>query len=227
MEKKNRYAHQMMHLFLGILVFIPIAILLYFSPDLIKLLGSPFLYLPEKLEWIHLPAKNEVIKVDPATQGHTIFFGKPGGYVVYTDDIDLLFLQASQTDKKRGPWLVEETEQGPIAFYFVSRGIRPYDTTLAKGRPFLCFTIVKPGSYEFAFNWPGGEAASISILPDYMNGKEDILLTVYFAQLAFLAGLWWAVYHLFTLKKRRADKIEQKEKAIRARQLWNVIELKR
>jgi len=223
MEKKNRYAHQIQNLILGILIFIPIAIILYFTPDLVKLLGSPFLYLPEKLEWVHLPAKNEVVKIYLATEGHTVFFGKPGHYVVYTDDIDLLFLQATQADQKREPWLVEETEHGPIPFYLVSRGIRPYDTTLAKGRPFLYFTIEKPGSYKFAFGLPGGEAAFISVLPDYISGKEDILLIAYLVQLALMVGLWLAFYNLHTIKKRRTAKREQTQKEIRTQRFWKVI----
>jgi hypothetical protein len=60
-------------------------------------------------------------------------------------------------------------------------------------------------------------------LPDYISGKENVLLITYFVQLAFIVVLWLASYSLFTLKKRKAAKIEQREKAIRARQFWKVI----
>jgi hypothetical protein len=108
--------------------------------------------------------------VDIHSTPTSITFTKPGRYLLYTDDYDLLVVNDAIIAANIKPWINIQSESGkPVQVSLIERGMAIYDTPLARGRPVASFEIVYPGVYFMAHP---RKPVNIYILPDYLSGKE-------------------------------------------------------
>jgi hypothetical protein len=102
----------------------------------------------------------------------------------------------------------------------VERGMRPYDTPLAEGRPIFAFEVDAPDIFEF---WYPSRSASISIVPDYTTGKEPIIVLAYILQIAILVVPFGIVYYRrYQRQRTRIKNIEgsQAQKRAQGETFW-------
>jgi hypothetical protein len=81
--------------------------------ELTKFAGSIFLFIPDKLGVIEQVSREEVLvlKLDPSATTEQFEITKPGRYVVYTNDIDLLSsYQRNNTGSL--PFKIHRTNEG-------------------------------------------------------------------------------------------------------------------
>ena len=150
--------------------------------------------------------RTEIAEVDMSHPPTDLYFEKPGLYTVYTNDYDLLVINDELIKHKMAPWLeITEISSGtPVKVDYVERGLRIYDTPLAKGRPIHTFHIENPGAYEIGHLT---KQVSIYFLPDYMTGNEDLIAMSFLSQLAILLVVAGFFYRRKT--KIRAAKVQE------------------
>ena len=176
-------------LMMAILVFTVAVLGLSQLPVLVKQFGEPLLYLPAQFGLIRQVSQAEVHVFDPAeTSSQLLLVSQPGRYAVYTDDIRLLAHTNALADKKEAPWLTVKPTEGntSIAVAFVDRGLRPYDTPLAEGRPIFTLFIDTPGRYTL--DLPEREG-TITVVPDYTTGREAIILLAMLLQTGVVGAI--------------------------------------
>ncbi len=203
----------------GIVVIIIAVMLVCSLSDVLKTVGSPFLFIPGMLGIVQTVGPEDVHSIEMADSPTVVRLMRPGPYAVYVDDVDLLGITDSLIAANGNPWLrVKALDNGErIPATFIERGLRLYDTPYAKGRPVINFVIPRSGAYELTHP---RRSTTISIVPDYTTGNETLLACLYLAQIAVLVG---AV--VFVLRRRnreeRAAAKAQKEAAIkRADAFW-------
>jgi len=172
---------------LGILLFAILLMLVCGLSNLVKLAGAPFLWIPSAIGLVQPLHSEDIAVLDLGDSPNLVDISEPGLFSVYTDDYDLLMMSIQLEDSQAEPWLsVVRMEDGvPVELAYVERGLRPYDTPFAKGRPIFTFRLESPGRY--ALTHPVRPAA-ISMLPDYTTGKERTLAAAYLVQLLLLAA---------------------------------------
>ena len=195
------------------------AILGFFAvlPEAIKWAGYPLLWLPARLGLVNQVTVAAVQSFDLATPPNQMVASTVGRYAVYTRDSDLLALELVATR----PWLnvsaLVTGERAPA--YLVPRGLRPYDTPLALGRPVLTFVVDTPGVYEFS-RVMLSPPELVSVVPDYVTGKEKVINFLMLSQLALVSALpfRWAMHR--GMSRRRALRTERRSRRARADELW-------
>ena len=203
----------------GIMAFIALLALFGTLSTVVKWVGLPFLYIPSKLGLTTLVAREDVQTLDLASSPTLLEIAKPGQYAVFAADRDLLVITDQLLDAGKEPWLsVKSQGTGePVVVSFVKRGLRPYDTPLAKGRPIFTFAIKTPGNYVLTHLT---RKAAISIVPDYTTGKEKTLVLAYYLQIALIAvpiGVFY--YRRYRIRRRRVQ-ILQAQKRIQSDAFW-------
>ncbi len=160
----------------GIILFILFLTVMCSLSDLVKFIGYPFLWVPEKLGLIQVIHPDDVTTIHMADGGtSTVNFTAPGWYQVYINDYDLLLASDDLANRGGKPWINARTPSGEsAAIAFISRGLRPYDSPFAKGRPVLAIQVTELGDYQLRHP---SKAADFSIVPDYSTGNE---FTIYF-----------------------------------------------
>lgn len=155
--------------------------------SVVKVLGAPFLFLPDKLGIIRQVHRAEVISFH-LNQSPTTVTLAAGRYAVYVADIDLLTATDLIIEADGPPWLaVKSLDTGqPQPVSFITRGMALYDTPLAPGRPIMSFAAPAAGRYELTQAPRPVEAA---LVPDYTSGHETRLLLIYIVQLAVILGV--------------------------------------
>ena len=172
----------------GVVISILLLVAFLTSAHVVKSFGSVFLFLPDKLGILQTATRTEVAEVNMSNPPTDLYFEKPGLYTIYTIDYDLLIINDEIAKHELDPWLkITEISSGkPVKVDYVERGLRLYDTPLAKGRPIHTFYIDTPGAYEIGHMTKN---VSIYFLPDYMTGNEDLIAMSYFGQLAILLAI--------------------------------------
>ncbi|MCD4672949.1 MAG: hypothetical protein K8R77_09830 [Anaerolineaceae bacterium] len=190
----------------GVIVFLILLIAFFTLGQVVKSFGNIFLFLPEQLGIIQTPKRAEIAEVNMSNPPTTLRFEQPGLYTVYTIDYDLLIINDELTKHELDPWLkITEIASGkPVKVDYVERGLRIYDTPLAKGRPIHTFFIETPGAYEVSHVTKN---VSIYFLPDYITGNEDLLAMSYLGQLAVILVIAGIFYQRNA--KKRAVKIQE------------------
>ncbi len=190
----------------GIIISVILLIAFFTLGQVVKSFGSTFLFLPDKLGILQTVKRSEIAEVRMSNPPTDLYFEKPGLYTVYTNDYDLLIINDELAKHKLAPWLeVTEISTGtPVKVDYVERGLRLYDTPLAKGRPIHTFYIENPGAYEIGHM---NKKVPIYFLPDYMTGNEDLIAMSYLGQLAILAMV--AGYFYQRKAKIRTAKIRE------------------
>ncbi len=155
--------------------------------SVVKVLGAPFLFLPDKLGIIRQVHRAEVISFH-LNQSPTTVTLAAGRYAVYVADIDLLTATDLIIEADGPPWLaVKSLDTGqPQPVSFITRGMALYDTPLAPGRPIMSFAAPAAGRYELTQTPRPVQAA---LVPDYTSGHETRLLLIYIVQLAVILGV--------------------------------------
>jgi len=190
----------------GVIISIILLIAFLTSAQVVKSFGNIFLFLPDKLGILQTATRAEIAEVNMSNPPTDLYFEKAGLYSVYTVDYDLLIINDEIAKHKLDPWLkITEISSGePVKVDYVERGLRLYDTPLAKGRPIHTFYIESPGAYEV-----GHMAKNVSIyfLPDYMTGNEDLIAMSYLSQLVIFGGIAAFFYRRYA--KVRDAKIQE------------------
>jgi hypothetical protein len=185
----------------------------------IKILGAGLMVVPSALGIVHQVGPQEVFTYDLRTNPTMVGIGQPGRYAVYAYDYDLLTTSDQIDSSGAPPWITLESqatgEKVPVAF--VKRGLRPYDTPLAKGRPALSFVITQPGIYIMRHP---ARLSVVSIVRDYVTGKERLLTAVLLIEIALVSAPVSVPLLRRYLARRQARRRSQQETRQRADAFW-------
>jgi hypothetical protein len=207
---------------LGIIAFVILMGLLCTLPSAVKRVGDIFLFLPSRLGLIQRVTPDQVNKIDLTTASPAILeFPRAGKYAVYSGDTALL--EANVLYGTHSVWLVIKSQATgePIEIGSVERGLVPYDTPFADGRPIFSFEIPAPGPYEVDFSW---RQASIAIVPDYVTGKESLIWLSYAAQvilLLLLAGILYLPRYLRNREIIESIKAPHRQRLAKTQSFWD------
>jgi hypothetical protein len=171
---------------LGSVLFLLLIAILLRSAEVIKLIGSPLLFLPEKLHLIECLHAYDVARVDSDGRLEVILNSSSSGrFAIYTGNTTLLLNTNARLAEEKPPTIhVTEANGGnEIPVYYFERSLRFFDTRFARGRPIYGFQIERPGTYVISS--PSIEA-TIYIVPDYTTDKEGMLTAAYLIQAGIL-----------------------------------------
>lgn len=190
----------------GVIIFLILLIAFFSLAQVVKSFGNIFLFIPDQLGILQTVKRTEIAEVNMQHPPTYLQFDQPGLYTVYTVDYDLLVINDELIAHQAEPWLkIKEMATGQyVQVDYVERGLRIYDTPLAKGRPIHLFFIKDPGLYEISHLT---RDASIFFLPDYLTGNEDLLAFSYLAQFAALVLI--AGYFYQRHARQQAEKVRQ------------------
>jgi hypothetical protein len=185
----------------------------------VKAVGSAFMLIPSALGIVHRVGPGEVFTYDLRTSPTSVGIGQPGRYAVYAYDYDLLTTSDLLEESGAAPWITlkSQTTGESVPVTFVTRGMRAYDTPLAKGRPALTFVITEPGVYVMRHP---AKPARISIVRDYVTGKEHTLTLAFLAQIAVIILPLMFVYGRRYLIRRSAHKAVQRQRREASDAFW-------
>lgn len=214
MVEEQSVSPKITSILIGVLLFIVLLVAFLSLGDILKYAGAPFLFLPCKLGMVEEVSSNEVVSFRLESRQTSLKFAAPGHYVLYTADYDLLTISDEIGISGSPPWLnINNTAAGEaVEVVYVNRGLRMYDSVLARGRPIYRFLIENPGVYTL--DYPTRKA-QVSILPDATFGKETMLFLAYALQIGvILAPLGFLYYRRRRRNIRRIREI-RKLKTIR------------
>lgn len=195
MPSSTYHSPRLRDILLGVLLFVIILGVFCSLPDIVKRTGDAMLLVPEQLGLVRRVYIDEVRTVDLMTPPPvTLAFPQPGRYAVYTINQQILMLTDTMLDEQTRPWLqvVSSSGNSSANVNFVDRGLRPYDTPHAEGRPIFTFVIRQPGGYKLVFP---NRLGIISIVPDYTTGKERTIFAVYLLEILAAALAFAALYY--------------------------------
>jgi hypothetical protein len=213
MADHNYHPPRIQNVLIGAIAFVVLIVLLWNLGDVVKRVGDVFLYIPAQLGLIRRVTPQEIIRMDsPAVvesfqPGRYMVFGNGWGPALSTASGEILISIQSQTSAE------------DVKIVRVQRGLRPYDTPFADGRPILEFEIPSAGQYEIIFKGhPDDLESAIEIVPDYTTGKESVLWIVYVVQIALLLILVGIVsYPYYQRRRARIQKIAAPQKKMQSR----------
>jgi hypothetical protein len=184
----------------GGIALLVILILAFLNIDKIfKYIGATLTFIPSQLGLFKVVSRNEVMPVDIHSTPTSITFTKPGRYLLYTDDYDLLVVNDAIIAANIKPWINIQSESGePVQVSLIKRGMAIYDTPLARGRPVAGFEIVFPGVYSLAHP---RKPVNIYIVPDYLSGKEGKITFFICLEIVIVVLAIW-----FFTRRRRTEK---------------------
>jgi hypothetical protein len=213
MTDQNYHPPRIRNVIIGAMAFVALVVLLWNLGEVVKRVGEVFLYIPAQLGLIRRVAPQEIIRMDsPAVvetlqPGRYMVFGGGWGPALSTVSGEILINIQSQTTAE------------DIKIVRVQRGLRPYDTPLAEGRPMLEFEIPSAGLYEIVFTGhPDDLDKAIEIVPDYTTGKDSVLWVAYSVQIALLIIILVIVsYPRYQRRRARIQKIEAPQKKMQSK----------
>lgn len=193
----------------GILLLIAVLMSFCSLSDLVKLAGAPFLHIPDKLGLVRRVSRDEVSTISLDSSPTLLEIRTPGPYVVFAADYDLLNITNLLENAQALPWLtVESLATGErLAVSAVGRGLRPYDTSIVRGRPIYTFDIGAPGWYKLRHPL---RHTTISILPDYTSGKETLVVLVTILQMIAIVAIPGLIYYRgYRLRKEKIEAFQE------------------
>jgi hypothetical protein len=202
----------------GVVLFVLMIGLVCSLSTTVKTLGRTLLLLPSELGILDVPNAQSIMRLDLTSTPVIARFPQAGTYLVFTSNYDLLSISMQMESSAGSVWFhVSDAQTGQSSpVEYVTRGLMPYDTPLADGRPVMRFTIDKPGLYQLRFPTPPG--ASLFFVPDTTTGKEWLIWLIYLCEVGLIVGLPGWIY--FRGWRRAADDLSamrqaQREKADR------------
>jgi hypothetical protein len=206
---------------LGGIAFLALMVGALRSAEIVKLIGSPLLILPERMHLIDSLHANDITRIDSNGELEMVFdFMRPGLYAIYTANTSLLLNTNARIDEGKLPTVSMSLK--PMAEMRFSsntseRGLRIFDTRFARGRPIVGFQIERPGRYVLLS--PSIEA-TIFLVPDYTTGKEGLLTLAYLFQAGIIftpiAVLFYRQYRKQRHRMRQLDGL----KHIQGKAFW-------
>ena len=170
---------------LGILMFAVFLVTVCSLPQVVKTLGAGLLYLPSQLGLVEMVHRDEVQAIDMRSSPPQVDLPQARRYAVYTDDYDLLVISDEIMLAGAEPWLVVTSpgSHAKLRLTGIERGLMPYDSPYAAGRPVFTFEVTEPGVHDLTYprRW-----ATLYILPDTTSGKERLILLAYAVEVAIL-----------------------------------------
>ena len=168
---------------LGLIISAILLVMLCSLSSVVKFTGAALLFIPEKLGLVQQVSRDQVISFGSSSRQTKLVFSGPGTFALYTSDYDLLVATSSLESSNAKPWLVvtQDDTGKKINVNYVRRGLRPYDTPLASGRPIFTFDIPAQGTYTLVH--PTGKAQAF-LVPDYTTGNESLIVLLYAIQIA-------------------------------------------
>jgi hypothetical protein len=220
MSKEGFRPPRLLTIGLGIALFILFLIALCSLSQGVKWAGSVLLFIPERLGLVRTVQPSEVFEFDMTRSPAQVKFTRAGLYQVYTSDYDLLVISDQLAQSDSAPWItVTDAVSGkPATVTHITRGLLPYDTPHASGRPVIEVEIPEAGDY--LLDYPTRQA-EISMVPDYVTGHEALINTAFAAQFLILA-LPFAV-----LLYRREQRTWEQSRAERARSIEQFAKIRR
>jgi hypothetical protein len=195
MQNQSYKAPGFIAIIAGVILFVILVGLVCSLSTTVKVLGYGLLYLPSRLGWVEVPGPKSIHRLDLVTTPQDVYFDQAGSYLAFTSNYDLLSISMELEKSPTVSWFrVADASTGyPAQVEFVTRGLMPYDTPFAQGRPVVRFTIDKPGQYELQFPTPPG--ASLDIVPDTTTGKEWLIWLIYLGEVGVVFGIpgWFSV----------------------------------
>ncbi len=200
------------------IAFVLICIVPALLPEILKLFGSLFMFIPTRLGLLEQVKVEQVFVTQIEPTPMSIRASRPGRYLMYTDDWDLL----SYNDSATQPWLriTSETTCKFIAVSVIHRGLRLYDPVFVSGRPVLSFEIETPDDYEFRPLFELASAIPVSIVPDYTTGKELTLFFVYLAQYSLVIIPLTIIFYWRYRARANLRRAEQEQKRKQSDAFW-------
>ena len=205
---------------LGISLFILATLAFFRIPAIVKYTGMALMYIPAKLGIIEMVMPGDVIPISIERSPTTITVSKPGHYVFYTSNLDLLMINDAIAGTDTKPWLnmrLAETET-KVDLTVVERGLAFFDTPFARGRPVLLFTIDEPGTYHMKHPTRPGDY--LYLVPDVTTGKETRIVIVVVMEIALVVGAVLFAFRkrIVTSRQRRREQLEKNR--VRVEQTW-------
>jgi hypothetical protein len=207
-----------------VLVTVVLFILLFFlfPSQLVKRGGDILAIIPDKLGLVHRVQPTEVRPLKFLVGNSVKEWFDPGKYLVFADSVEL-FMTGTLGEKVKisAKELIEvrgiDGKPAQSLVTSLERGVRPYDTPAAAGRPIFRIDIKEAGSYGIT-STVGGDIR-MSIVPDRASGREYFIAALFLIQIAILLSPLCA-YCAFRLRKSRTTQRRlQKEQRFRADQL--------
>jgi hypothetical protein len=169
---------------LGVLFFAGI----FYSQDVVKWLGAPFLILPEAIGYIEQPNRADIINLEVEADDLEIVELEAGTYFLY---------ESMYYDLYNGPSVTIGNQAGePLRLRGATGGGRMYYSIWAWGAPALRFTVEEAGVYQLVFrdeNNGGLNTFHVGIVPDILTGNETKFVRAIRYQLLFLVGIAFAL----------------------------------
>jgi hypothetical protein len=184
-----------------------------------KFVGAGLLVIPSALGIVRRVGSEEISTYDLSRSPTLLGISQPGRYAVYAYDSDLLTVSDQLEESKAAPWITIQSQitGQKIRVDFVGRGLRLYDTFLAKGRPVLSFVITQPGTYVV---YHPAKESTISIVRDYVTGQERLITLAFLVQIGLVAVPVTVVLLRRYLARREVRKKSQRETRLRAEAFW-------
>jgi hypothetical protein len=202
-------------IFLGIAALGALIVVFINLGVVVKFIGTGFLVIPSALGIVQVPGPKDIATYDLSSSPTPIGISQPGRYALYAYDFDLLMVSDQLEQTGAAPWITLKSqitgEAVPVSW--VTRGLRPYDTHLAKGRPVMTFVITQPGIYLM---YHSTRNSTISIVRDYVTGKERTLALVMWLQIAVIVvplAFLFVWRHVARADTRRAAQREKRERS--------------
>jgi hypothetical protein len=173
----------------GVILFIVLLGLACSISTTVKAIGYGLLYVPSKLGWVEVPGPESIRRLDLVSTPVLARFDKPGTYEVFTSSYELLSISLQLEASSTTSWFhVVSVDTGkPSQIYNVTRGLMPFDSPFAEGRPVLRVSIDEPGMYRLSFPTP--PAARVYFVPDTTTGKEWLIWLIYLGEVGLIVGV--------------------------------------
>ncbi len=204
---------------IGILIFLALLVMYFFLPSLVKWIGYPFQLIPSWLGLVERVKPNEVMPVDMNDSPSMVHIDEPGGYLFYTNDLDLLTITDQLMAGSGHPWVditcVETGEE--LQPQYVDRGMAFYDTPFAPGRPVYSLVFPQAGDYIFVHPQKYTVAA---FTPDNLTGREGLFTTLMLLQLALIATPFAYRWYRVNSKRWEVERTLRDQNRERTERFW-------
>jgi hypothetical protein len=208
------------NILVGILIFVGIILIFSSLGNLVKTTGHILMIVPSQMGFYPLTPADDIVQVNLNSNSTDLTFTHAGTYQVFASDYDLLSITMQLEQSQGTPWLVVHSKSSgtSIPIDYVKRGLRPYDTPYAAGRPIFSLVIPNPGTYQL--NHPS-RPASIYFVPDETTNHAGTIYLSIVVEIALVVGAFLLYYR----SRRQAQyarirEIEGRTRE-RAEQFWN------
>jgi len=191
-------------IFVGVLLAVLLLAAVLRIADIVKLAGAALMFVPARLGLVDVVARDQVIQLDFSASPTPVDFVAAGHYLLYTNNYDLLVINDAVLESDAPPWLSATAASGDaVELELVERGLIPFDTPLARGRPVARLLIPAGGQYSLVHP---RRPTQVHVVPDYITDRIGFLTFVSVIEVA-IAGV--AAFS-FTSRRTRARRARAK-----------------